>query len=75
MDFGFENTGSGFSDFDVDVEEFVVKRTKDFDRQWRIGFGGSTPFKKVHDGVVYFGACDNTFGPFQCFDCGMIPSH
>ncbi len=57
MDLGFE---SGFSDFDVDVEEVEVKKVKKYDRIWRIKGGGSIYQKPaVQDGVMYFGAMDS----------------
>jgi len=59
MDIGFESFES--SDFDVDVEEVVVKRTKRFERLWKIGEGGSISYTRIHEGVTYFGAADNYF--------------
>jgi len=57
MDLGFE---SGFSDFDVDVEEVEVKKVKKYDRIWHIRGGGSIYQKPaVHEGVMYFGAMDS----------------
>ncbi|UCC91928.1 MAG: PQQ-binding-like beta-propeller repeat protein, partial [Candidatus Aenigmatarchaeota archaeon] len=57
MDLGFE---SGFSDFDVDVEEVEVKKVKKYDRIWYIKGGGSVYQKPtVHEGIMYFGAMDS----------------
>ncbi len=56
MDFGFE--GFEASDFDVDVEDIVVKKTGKYDRIWRVGKGGSVAFHTTHDRYVYFGAMD-----------------
>lgn len=57
MDLGFE---SGFSDFDVDVEEVEVKKVKKYDRIWNIKGGGSIYQKPtIHEGVIYFGAMDS----------------
>ncbi|NIO23140.1 MAG: PQQ-binding-like beta-propeller repeat protein [Candidatus Aenigmarchaeota archaeon] len=57
MDLGFE---SGFSDFDVDVEEVEVKKVKKYDRIWHIKEGGSIYQKPtIHEGVMYFGAMDS----------------
>ena len=58
MDFGFEGFES--SDFDVELEDIEVKRTKKFDRMWEVGFGGSiNNGVRLIDGVIYFGAMDN----------------
>ncbi len=59
MDFGFGGFDSGFSDFDIDVEEIEVKKIKKFDRIWNIGMGGSINQRiLIKDGVVYFGSMD-----------------
>jgi outer membrane protein assembly factor BamB len=57
MDFGFEGFDS--ADFDVELEDIEMKRTKKFDRLWEVGYGGTvnnTP--AINNGVVYFGAMD-----------------
>ncbi len=68
MDFGFEDLDSGFSAFDVDVEEIVVKKTKTYDRVWKTSPGGSIDNNPLmHEGVIYFGACD---GQVYAVDAG-----
>jgi outer membrane protein assembly factor BamB len=57
FDFGFES--SGFDDFDVEVEEFVVVKLKKMDRHLRTGAGGSiTATPMLHNGIAYFGSHD-----------------
>ena len=57
MDIGFE--GFETSDFDVDVEDLVIKKTKTYDRVWNTGLGGSIDNNPIiHKGVIYFGAQD-----------------
>ncbi len=58
MDLDFE---SGFSDFDVDVEEVEVKKLKKFDRIWMIKEGGGSVYQKptIHEGIMYFGGMDS----------------
>jgi len=51
--------GLSFDDFLVEMEDFEVRKTRRFDRIWKIGFGGSissTPI--ITDEAVYFGAWD-----------------
>ena len=57
MDFDF----GGIGEFTTTDENIEIKKTKDFDRMWKIGFGGSIPFKSVYEGVLYFGSCDRNF--------------
>jgi outer membrane protein assembly factor BamB len=59
MDFGFESFDSGFSDFDVDVEDIEVKKVGKFDRVWRATFGGSITQSLLHDNILYFSAADH----------------
>jgi len=59
MDFGFEGFES--SGFETELEDVTVKRTKKFDRLWRIGQGGSICLSELHEGVLYFGAADSYF--------------
>ena len=57
MDFGFE--GFDTADFDVELEDIKVGRTKKFDRMWEVGFGGSiNNGVRLADGILYFGAMD-----------------
>ncbi|NIO22788.1 MAG: PQQ-binding-like beta-propeller repeat protein [Candidatus Aenigmarchaeota archaeon] len=57
MDFGFEGFES--SDFDVGIEEVEVRKTKTYDRIWKMSIGGSIDSSPViRDGIVYFGCCD-----------------
>ncbi|MBN2043078.1 MAG: PQQ-binding-like beta-propeller repeat protein [Candidatus Aenigmarchaeota archaeon] len=58
MDFG---NSAGFSDFSAELEDFAIKKTRDFDRQWRIGSGGSILHSEMKDGVAYFGDCNGYF--------------
>jgi outer membrane protein assembly factor BamB len=58
VDFGFEGFES--SDFDAELEEFELVKTRKMDRNFRIGQGGSimaTPL--VTGGIGYFGSADN----------------
>ncbi len=66
MDIGFETFESGFSDFDVDVEEVLVKKTGKYDRIWRVGKGGSVCYHSSHDRYVYFGAMDSYVYKIDC---------
>jgi len=59
MDFTFEGFES--SDFEAELEDVVVRRTRRFDRLWRIGEGGSICLSELHEGVLYFGAADSYF--------------
>ncbi len=58
MGFGFGNFDSGFSDFDIDVEDFKVKRTKKFDRIWKWSEGGSITFHVLDKNIAYFSSLD-----------------
>jgi outer membrane protein assembly factor BamB len=50
----------GFSDFESELEDFEVKKLKRFDRAAKVTFGGSVVNRPlVHEGAVYFGACDH----------------
>ncbi len=64
MDIGFE--GFETSDFDVDLEDVVVKKTGKYDRIWRVGKGGSICFHSQHDRYVYFGAMDCYLYKIDC---------
>lgn len=58
MDIGFESFEP--SDFETELEEFEVVKTRKMDRHFRIGDGGSVMASPaLHDGVVYFGSADN----------------
>ncbi len=58
MDIGFK--GFETSDFDVELEDLEVRRTKKFDRMWEVGFGGSiNNGPTLVDGILYFGAMDS----------------
>ncbi|MCK4335379.1 MAG: PQQ-binding-like beta-propeller repeat protein, partial [Candidatus Aenigmarchaeota archaeon] len=59
MEFDFGGFDSGFADFDLELEEFEVKKTKKFDRHWKVGEGGSvynSPL--VYGNTIYFGSAD-----------------
>jgi outer membrane protein assembly factor BamB len=54
-----ESGGHGFDEFSVEMEDFDLRRTKKFDRIWKISEGGSmccTPL--LHEGILYFGCCN-----------------
>jgi outer membrane protein assembly factor BamB len=54
-----EETGFGFDDFSIEMQEFEVKKTSKFDRMVKIGAGGSiTQTPLIHNGRIYFGSCD-----------------
>jgi len=58
MDFGFEGFDS--SDFDVEIEDVVVKKVKKFDRMWKVGTGGSVCAKIfIENGIAYVAAMDH----------------
>jgi outer membrane protein assembly factor BamB len=44
---------SGFADFETELEEFEVKKTRKWDRVFRLGEGGSFCFTLMHEGVIY----------------------
>ena len=48
-----------FEDFSVELEDFEMKRTRKFDRIWRISEGGSMCcIPLIRDGILYFGCCN-----------------
>ncbi|MCK5023071.1 MAG: PQQ-binding-like beta-propeller repeat protein, partial [Candidatus Aenigmarchaeota archaeon] len=47
-----------FEGFDTELEDFEVKRTRKFDRVFRIGKGGSFIFTMMHDGIIYANSGD-----------------
>jgi outer membrane protein assembly factor BamB len=54
-----EHSGFGFDDFSVEMEDFTLRRTRKFDRIWRISEGGSMCcIPLIHDGILYFGSCN-----------------
>ncbi len=54
-----EGTGFGFDEFSVEMGDFEMKRTKEFDRVWKIGYGGSITTSLVpYEGLIYFGCAD-----------------
>ncbi len=56
---GFGESSFGFDEFSVEMEDFEVRKTKKFDRVWKVGVGGSLcEIPLVHDGTIYFGACN-----------------
>ncbi|MCX6818035.1 MAG: PQQ-binding-like beta-propeller repeat protein [Candidatus Aenigmarchaeota archaeon] len=58
MDFGFEGFES--AGFDVDVEEVTMKKTKKFDRVFRVSFGGSINQRPLVFGdLIIFGSMDH----------------
>ncbi len=61
MDFGFSDFDStNFGDFEVELEDMEVKKTKKFDRMWRVVGGGSIAgCPAVKDGIAYFGSLDS----------------
>lgn len=61
MDVGFETLESGFSDFDVDIQETRAKKVAKYDRMFSVKTGGGSIFTKplIVEGVIYFGASDN----------------
>ncbi len=66
MDIGFESFESGITDFDVDVEEIIVKKTGKYSRIWTVGKGGSIVFHNSHGRYVYFGAMDGYVYKVDC---------
>jgi outer membrane protein assembly factor BamB len=56
MDFGFESFDS--ADFDIELEDFEVKRKKKFDRIWQWSLGGSVPAHKESEGIIYMSSTD-----------------
>ncbi len=61
MDFeigGFDS--ASFGDFDIDIEDVEVKKTRKYDRIWKVGFGGSICGKPLfHNDLVIFGSMDH----------------
>jgi outer membrane protein assembly factor BamB len=65
MDFGFE--GFDTAGFDVDVEEVTMKKTKKFDRVFRVSFGGSIDQRPLLFGdKIIFGSMDNFLYAVDC---------
>jgi outer membrane protein assembly factor BamB len=56
MEFGFDNFEA--SGFDVEIEDFEIKRKKKFDRIWQWSFGGSVAFHMEKDGIIYMSSTD-----------------
>ncbi len=51
--------GSNFVEFLTEISEVVVRKTKKFDRMWRVRGGGSIDQRPLlHNGIIYFGAFD-----------------
>jgi outer membrane protein assembly factor BamB len=61
MDFGFDSFDStNFGDFDVEIEDVQVKKTRKYDRIWKVGFGGSICGRPLfHNGMAIFGSMDH----------------
>jgi outer membrane protein assembly factor BamB len=54
MDFEFS-----FDDFSAELEDFTIRKTRKFDRMWKVSFGGSICAKPfVHENKVFFGSLD-----------------
>ncbi len=54
-----EDASFGFDDFSVDIDDSKIRKTKEFDRMWKVEPGGSmAQIPLVHDGVIYFGSCN-----------------
>jgi outer membrane protein assembly factor BamB len=65
MDFGFE--GFQTDDFDIDVEDFSVKKIRKFDRMRMVGRGGSvTTIPAFDDGVAYYGEANGYVFAVTC---------
>jgi len=55
-----EETGFGFDDVSVEMQDFEVVKTGKFDRSWKVGPGGSmVQIPLVHHGRIYFGSCNH----------------
>jgi outer membrane protein assembly factor BamB len=53
------DTGFGFEEFSVEMGDFEIKKTKQFDRMWRTGAGGSIASELVlYNNIIYFGCAD-----------------
>ncbi|NIP40940.1 MAG: PQQ-binding-like beta-propeller repeat protein, partial [Candidatus Aenigmarchaeota archaeon] len=59
MDIGFE--GFETTDFDAEIEDVEVKRTRKFTRIWNWSPGGSTTFHIIYKDIVYFPSMDSYF--------------
>jgi outer membrane protein assembly factor BamB len=47
-------------DFDMELEDIEIRKTRKFDRVFRIGFGGSIDQKPaLVNGIIYFGSLDH----------------
>jgi len=54
-----EESSFGFDEFSVEMADFELKRVKEFDRVWKIGYGGSiTSSMVMYNNVIYFGCAD-----------------
>ncbi len=54
-----ESEGFGFDDFAIEMEEIVVERTKKYDRNWKVGPGGSILQRLIiHDDMLFFGSAN-----------------
>ncbi|MCK4335639.1 MAG: PQQ-like beta-propeller repeat protein, partial [Candidatus Aenigmarchaeota archaeon] len=55
MEFGFDFETR---DFETELEDFTVKKTKKFTRIFEVGPGGSVSYCGIRGDKVYFGACE-----------------
>jgi outer membrane protein assembly factor BamB len=48
-----------FDDFSSEMQDYDIKKTRNFDRMWKIGFGGSIlQIPEIHGDLIYFGSCN-----------------
>jgi outer membrane protein assembly factor BamB len=55
----FDFGGFETADFDLELEDFEVKRKKKFDRIWQWSKGGSVTFHVLNKNIAYFGSMDS----------------
>ncbi|MBN2330865.1 MAG: PQQ-binding-like beta-propeller repeat protein [Candidatus Aenigmarchaeota archaeon] len=54
-----EQPGFGFDEFSVEMGDFEMRKVKEFERVWKIGYGGSLTTSMVpYGGLIYFGCAD-----------------
>ena len=49
-----------FDGFETELMDLTVRKTKKFDRMWKVGFGGSICSRPlIHNDIIYFGCSDH----------------
>ncbi len=60
IDFG------GFGEFTAKTDNLEIKKTKKYDRIWKVGKGGSICFHNAHENYIYYGSMDSYLYKVDC---------